>query len=109
MEHSQEQKLIDNELLELLLDYEIDEESFVWIVDINIENKQHLIENLLMNEADFYTELFETIDDLQNLEAAVAPLYEHQLGRRYLETLTEDEQKELVKKAEKLLIELLYQ
>ncbi|MEH7254175.1 DNA repair exonuclease [Neobacillus niacini] len=109
LDHSQEQKLIDAELLELLLDYEIDEDSFVWIVDINIQNKQLLDRKLLMNEADFYTELFATIDDFQNLETAIAPLYEHQIGRRYLEGLSEGEQKELIEKAEKLLIGLLYQ
>ncbi len=109
LDDSQEQKLIDNELLELLLDYEIDEDSFVWIVDLNIENKQPIDRKLLMNEADFYTELFATIDDFQNLEAAISTIIEHQIGRRYLESLTEDEQRELMQKAEKLLIELLYQ
>ena len=109
LDNFQEQKLLDAELLDLLLDYEKDEDSFVWIVDINIQNKQLVDRKLLMNEADFYTELFETIDDFQNLEAAVAPLYEHQLGRRYLEGLSEGEQKKLIEKAEKLLIGLLYQ
>lgn len=105
----QEQKILDIELLELLLDYENDEESFVWIVNLNLEDNQQIDRKNLMNEADFYTELFATIDDYQNPENAIAPLYEHQLGRKYLKSLTESEQRELMEKAEKLLIGLLYQ
>ncbi|MEH7012750.1 DNA repair exonuclease [Neobacillus niacini] len=105
----QEQKILDIELLELLVDYENDEESFVWIVNLNLEDNQQIDRKNLMNEADFYTELFATIDDYQNPENAIAPLYEHQLGRKYLKSLTESEQRELMEKAEKLLIGLLYQ
>ncbi|MDF2787768.1 MAG: repair exonuclease [Neobacillus sp.] len=105
----QEKKILDTELLELLLDYENDEESFVWVVNLNLEDHQQLDRNKLMNEADFYTELFATIDNLDNPEDAIAPLYQHQLGRKYLTSLTEVEQKELLDKAEKLLIGLLYQ
>jgi DNA repair exonuclease SbcCD nuclease subunit len=108
-EDFQEKKILDTELLELLLDYENDEESFVWIVNLNLEEKQHFDRKKLMNEADFYTELFATIGDYQNPEEAIAPLYQHQLGRKYLTGLTESEQKELLEKAEKLLIGLLYQ
>jgi DNA repair exonuclease SbcCD nuclease subunit len=105
----QEKKILDTELLELLLDYENDEESFVWVVNLNLEDHQQLDRKKLMNEADFYTELFATIDNLDNPEDAIAPLYQHQLGRKYLTSLTEGEQKELLDKAEKLLIGLLYQ
>lgn len=105
----QEKKILDTELLELLLDNENDEESFVWVVQLNLEEAQQIDRKKLMNEADFYTELFATIDDYQNHEAAIAPLYEHQMGRKYLSSLSESEQKELLKKAEKLLIGLLYQ
>ena len=93
----------------MLLDYENDEESFVWVVNLNLEDHKQLDRKKLMNEADFYAELFATIDDYQNPEAAIAPLYQHQLGRKYLTSLTEGEQKELLDKAEKLLIGLLYQ
>ncbi|MCM3690292.1 metallophosphoesterase family protein [Neobacillus niacini] len=104
-----EKRVLDTELLELLLDYENEEESFVWIVHLSLEDNQQLDRKNLMKEADFYSELFATIDDYQNPEAAIAPLYEHQMGRKYLKGLTESEQKELLEKAEKLLISLLYQ
>lgn len=104
-----EKKIQDTELLEILLDYENDEESFVWVVNLNLENHQQLDRKKLMSEADFYSELFATIDDYQNTEGAIAPLYQHQLGRKYLTSLSEGEQKELLDKAEKLLMGLLYQ
>ncbi|TDL66469.1 DNA repair exonuclease [Rhodococcus qingshengii] len=105
----QEKRVLDTDLLELLVDYENDEESFVWIVNLSLEDNQQLNRKSLMKEADFFSELFATIDDFQNPEAALAPLYEHQMGRKYLKSLTEGEQKELLEKAEKLLIGLLYQ
>ncbi|WHY02013.1 DNA repair exonuclease [Neobacillus sp. DY30] len=105
----QEKKILDTELLELLVDYENDEESFVWIVDLNLEDNQQFDRNNLLNEADFYAELFAAIDNFDNPEEAIAPLYQHQLGRKYLTSITESEEKELLQRAEKLLIGLLYQ
>jgi DNA repair protein SbcD/Mre11 len=105
----QDKRTLDTELLELLMDDENDEESFVWLVELTVQNSQPLDRNHLIDEADFYAELFATIDDYQNLDQAIAPLYEHQVGRKYLSGLTQSEQKELLDKAEKLLIGLLYQ
>jgi DNA repair protein SbcD/Mre11 len=105
----QDKRTLDGELLELLMDDENDEESFVWLVDLTVQNSQPLDRNHLIGEADFYAELFAAIDDYQNLDQAIAPLYEHQVGRKYLSGLTQSEQKELLDKAEKLLIGLLYQ
>jgi DNA repair protein SbcD/Mre11 len=105
----QDKRTLDTQLLELLMDDENDEESFVWIVELTIHDSQRLERNHLVNEADFYTELFAAIDNYQTLDRAIAPLYEHQMGRKYLSRLTESEQKELLESAEKLLIGLLYQ
>ncbi|MFL6558274.1 MAG: exonuclease SbcCD subunit D [Bacillus sp. (in: firmicutes)] len=106
---SREKRSLDGELLELLLEDEKDEKSFVWVVDLHISESQPIDKEQIKREANFYAELFETIEHYHNVENALAPLYEHQLGRKYLTHLTSAEQKELVNKAEKLLIELLYQ
>ncbi|MFL6555304.1 MAG: DNA repair exonuclease, partial [Bacillus sp. (in: firmicutes)] len=95
--------------LELLLEDEKEEESFVWIVELTISEGRQMDKEQMKNEANFYAELFEIIDHYGEVEHALAPLYEHQLGRKYLTHLSTAEQKELVNKAEKLLIELLYQ
>ncbi|MFK9094192.1 exonuclease SbcCD subunit D [Bacillus salipaludis] len=104
-----EKRSLNGELLELLLEDEKDEESFVWIVDLHITESRQIDKEQLKTEANFYAELFETIDHYDHVDHALAPLYEHQLGRKYLSHLTKSEQKELLKEAEKMLIELLYQ
>jgi DNA repair protein SbcD/Mre11 len=109
LDDHQDKRILDAELLELLMEDENDKETFVWVVELTVRNSQPLERNHLVNEADFYAELFAAIDDYQNLDGAIAPLYEHQIGRKYLSRLTESEQKEILEKAEKLLIGLLYQ
>ncbi|WP_256358405.1 DNA repair exonuclease [Bacillus sp. sid0103] len=109
LEDERELKSIKSELLELLLEDEKEEESFVWVVNLTITEGQHIDKVQLKSDTNFYVELFETIDHYDEVEVALAHLYEHQLGRKYLTHLSTEEKKELVNKAEKLLIELLYQ
>jgi DNA repair exonuclease SbcCD nuclease subunit len=103
-----EQKSIDNELLELLLEDESEEESFVWIADLKFIEKLPFDKEKMKTEANFYGELFETIDHFDQTEQALASLYEHPLARKYLPHLETAEKDELLKKTEKLVIELLY-
>jgi hypothetical protein len=104
-----EKRTLDGELLELLLDGEKDEESFVWIVDLIVSESLHLDKEQLKTEANFYAELFEITEQYSDIGETLAPLYEHHLGRKYLSQLSGSEQKELIQNAEKLLIKLLYQ
>ncbi|MGG1677306.1 exonuclease SbcCD subunit D [Neobacillus sp. NRS-1170] len=100
---------LNEELLELLFENEREEESFVWTFDLLMMEAQQIDKENLKTEANFYAELFETIENYQEINHAVTPLYNHPLGRKYLSHLSEEEQDNLIKKAEKLLIELLYQ
>ncbi|WP_235846493.1 metallophosphoesterase family protein [Neobacillus drentensis] len=109
LDDAREKRSVDSELLELLQEDEKDEDSFVWVVDLTIVVSQQIDKEQMKRDANFYAELFETIDHFDNVEQSLAPLYGHQLGRKYLVHLTLEEQKELVGKAEKLLIQLLYQ
>jgi DNA repair protein SbcD/Mre11 len=102
-----EKRNLDGELLDLLLEDEKDETSFVWTVDIHITDSQLFDKEQLKMEANFYSELFETIKEYEDADYALAPLYEHPLGRKYVSHLHESEHKELIERAEKLLIELL--
>jgi exonuclease SbcD len=104
-----EQRSVKGELLELLLEDEKEEESFVWVVDLTIVKGQEIDKEKLKSDANFFAELFQTVDHYDNVETALSPIYEHQLGRKYIAHLSTAEQKELVNKAEKLLIDLLYQ
>jgi DNA repair protein SbcD/Mre11 len=109
LDDNREKRSLDGELLELLLEDEKDEESFVWLVDLVITENVKVDKEQLKMEANFYAELFETAEAFDDTSSVTASLYEHRLGRKYLTNLTEPEQKELIEKAEKLLIKLLYQ
>lgn len=104
-----EQRSLNGELLELLLENEKEEDSFVWIVDLTVIEGQQIDKEQLKRDANFYAELFETIENYADIDQALAPLLEHQLGRKYISQLSTADQKELINKAEKLLLELLYQ
>lgn len=103
-----EKRSLNGELLELLSEDEKDEESFVWIVDLTITEGQQIDREQLKTETNFYAELFETIEHFDHFDSALAPLYDHPLGRKYLSLLSKPYQDELLRKAEKMLIELLY-
>lgn len=109
LDDDQEKRSLDGDLLELLLEDEKDETAFVWIVDLIVTESQQIDKDQLKMEANFFAELFETVDNYENVERTLASLYEHQLGRKYLSSLSAAEQHELIRKAEQLLIELLYQ
>ncbi|MFF2446269.1 exonuclease SbcCD subunit D [Neobacillus sp. NPDC058068] len=107
LDNDLEKRSLDSELIELILDVEREEESFVWLVGLNIKESQQIDKEQLKMEANFYAELFETIEHYDDVNYALAPLYEHHLGRKYLSHLSETEQEELIEKSEKLLITLL--
>lgn len=98
---------LKNDLLELLLEDEQAEESFVWVVDLHISERNTIDKEQLKTLAGFYTELFQTIDHYDEIDHALAPIYEHPLGRKYASPFTKEEQQELMKEAERLLLNLL--
>lgn len=104
----QEKKNIGDELTELLQEDESDEEAFVWLVDLNIFENLDIDREKLATEAHFFAELFKTVDDYDQLDTALAPLYQHHIGRKYLSNISTSEQQELIKNAEQLLLKLLY-
>lgn len=108
LDDDREKRTLNGELLDLLLDDVQSEDSFVWIVDITFSERKLLDKELLIQEANFYGELFETIEHFDNTGNALAPLYEHRLGKKYLSHLSTAEQRELIGRAEKLLIQYLY-
>ncbi|WP_066367967.1 metallophosphoesterase family protein [Neobacillus fumarioli] len=109
IEDALERRSLDHSLLELLQENEKDEESFVWVVELITVQKQQIDKEQLKKEANFYTELFSIIEHYEHKDRALAPVYEHPLGRKYVSPLAETEQRELIQQAEKLLIELLYE
>ncbi|PLR77988.1 DNA repair exonuclease [Bacillus sp. V3-13] len=101
--------VLAGELLEVLQEEERDEESFVWTASIQLEERIDWDRDRLKNEADFYGELFNIIDQYHDVEESLSSLYSHPAARKYLERLTKNEQSALLKESEQLLIRLLYQ
>ncbi len=108
LEDANEKRGLKEELLELLQEEELEEEQFVWIVAINVNEMGQKDKEQLKAEGEFYKELFETAEQFNDTEQAAAALYDHQLGRKYLSALSESDQQQLIEKAENLLIQLLY-
>lgn len=107
LEDCREKKSISDDLLELLLENEMEEEAFVWVVDVQISECKQIDKAQLKQEAGFYNELFQTIDQYEGFDRAFAPLYGHSLGRKYAAEFSKEELKALLENAEKLLLDLL--
>lgn len=97
------------ELMDALQELESTEPSFVWPIDIQIETEFTWERDKLIAQSEFFEELFQVIDDCNDIEEMIAPLYEHSTGRKHLPSLTMVEKEQLKKDAEKLLIELLFE
>ncbi|MBL5767572.1 metallophosphoesterase [Heyndrickxia sporothermodurans] len=99
-------KIRNGELLEVLQDGEEYEESFVWTYRIDYLDN-HLVTEV---ESAFKQELEVTIAELNRVEVfdeATTDLFGHILSSRYLDTLSEEEKKELINEAEQMVYELL--
>ncbi|PKG25441.1 metallophosphoesterase family protein [Niallia nealsonii] len=95
------------ELLEILQQEPVEEEEFIWVASIKYKENKRWIKDHLVNESEFYKELFAAANNLQNVEKALDPLYGHPAAHRYLSELTDEEKKELAVEAENILIKLL--
>lgn len=98
---------IIDELLELLQDEEKEEESFVWPYSIKIENSIQWNRDDLAGKSDFYSELFDIVNENIGIEESLATLYDHRSARRFLTVLDKKEIEELKTEAENFLIQEL--
>lgn len=101
------EKIKNGELLEALQDGEEEEESFVWTYRIDVD---HFEQSVVMEET-FKRELAQTkheLDQQELFKQATDELFGHLHSSRYLESISEDEKKELLVEAEKLVFDLIY-
>jgi hypothetical protein len=101
------EKIDNGELLELLQEAEKEEESFVWAFRLAYKENIAVNRAELIKQSDFYKELFDTIEQYDELNEAVEPLYHHVQARRHLSVLNEKDKDQLVQGAEKILLQLL--
>jgi DNA repair protein SbcD/Mre11 len=105
---SQKEILESGELLETLQEEEIEEgTSFVWPIEILFEETAEWEREQLLPEADFYEDLFRAVDTYSNADECLSSLYRHSTARKFITPLGSDEKEQIVKEAEKLLIQLL--
>ncbi|MFT8321799.1 MAG: DNA repair exonuclease [Bacillus sp. (in: firmicutes)] len=99
------------DLLEILQTEEMEEaeeRQFVWISSIKLKRDTTWIKDNVINESDFYKELFTIAENRTEVVKGVAPLYQNPAAHRFLTELTEEDKKDLAEEAENLLISLLY-
>lgn len=103
------ESLINGDLLEILQENEKEEENFIWISSIHIKEVKLFDKELLRGEDGFFKEMFQTIENLDDLDDALEPLYQHHLARKYISNLNEEDQANIIKEAEQLLFQYLYE
>lgn len=98
---------VKDELLEMIQEDEKEESSFVWPISIHMEEKIHWTRDELAGGSDFYGELFQVINEFENIEETLASLYNHHHARKFLSSLSKDEIEEIRSEAETRLIKYL--
>ncbi|WP_066295070.1 metallophosphoesterase family protein [Bacillus sp. FJAT-29937] len=105
----QDRKSITNgDLLDALQEEEWEEEAFVWISSLTINEKTEWDREHLAKESEFYAELFMTADQYDFINSSISTLFNHPDARRLLQEITDEEKSEIAKEAEKLLVNMLY-
>jgi len=99
--------VLNGDLLQALQDEEREEDSFVWAVQIGIEQSHEWNRSQLERESDFYHDLFQAADKLETVTDSIVPLYDHPIARKYLPVLSGKEKKDLSHEALQTLIRLL--
>lgn len=100
--------ITNGELLESLQEEEAEEESFVWISGLAVNEKRMWNKEKLAHESDFFSELFKTAGHFAEGSESTLILYAHPLARRFLGELTKDDKQRIAEEAEALLVDLLH-
>ncbi|MBU8768028.1 metallophosphoesterase family protein [Cytobacillus oceanisediminis] len=100
--------ITNGELLESLQEEEAEEESFVWISGLAVNEKRMWNKEKLAHESDFFSELFKTAGHFAEGSESALILYTHPLARRFLGELTKDDKQRIAEEAEALLVDLLH-
>jgi exonuclease SbcD len=88
---------------------------FVWIESIKLDTAAELDVEALMNEDHFFGDLMRSVAELELntarlqafSESALGPLWQHTSALKWLETIDEEKQKQWLKQAQRLTLDLL--
>ncbi|SHR41332.1 Nuclease sbcCD subunit D [Mycobacteroides abscessus subsp. abscessus] len=106
-ENNPSERDILNDLLEALQEDEKEEASFVWTYAVTAEEQCIWDKEALANQTDFYGELFRLSGEPGELGHSLDVLYHHPQARKFLNPLTEEEKKEMIRYAESFLVDQL--
>lgn len=110
LQSDQLQYIESGELLESLQDEEKDDEySFVWPIELVFDEKAEYARNSLINEADFFNELFQAVDTFNNWDDSLAPFYQQSTVRKFVTKLSIEDKEQILHEAEQLLVKWLKQ
>ncbi|UGB31613.1 metallophosphoesterase family protein [Metabacillus sp. B2-18] len=96
-----QQQDIAQDIIDIFNERAEEQENFVWIVKLINKTYKKRIDAPKLST--FYTDLQKTVDDYHSFEEVINPLIKHPVYRKYFKEYTLEEQKQLLKKAEKLL------
>jgi DNA repair protein SbcD/Mre11 len=99
--------LVNGELLEILQENESEEENFIWVSDIHITEDSIYDKEQLKDKDGFIRELLNTSEHNQQITEALQPLFLHHEARKHLASPNNEEQKNMLLEAERILLQLL--
>lgn len=100
----QHQQEIFTDLLEVLRTGEEDRQGFVWVTEIQDDTTPVFDREKLKASPQFMGDVVRLIDQKDSISDDIQALYQHHQAKRYLASLTEEEQAKMLKDAEKLLL-----
>jgi exonuclease SbcD len=104
----QEDIMVDD-MIEILQAGEDERHNFVWISSYENHTQTMDYRENLKKELHFVGDLLHQFEQYEHVDQALAPLYKHKEGRRFISPLQLDEKEALVNEAEKWIInELLH-
>ncbi|MBS2968244.1 DNA repair exonuclease [Metabacillus sp. KIGAM252] len=92
------------DLLAAINEGEEDRREFVWTGKITDNTVIHADKEKLKQDSVFYRDFLNVTEQYESFAEAAAPLYGNALVRKYLEAFSEEEQQEMIREAESLVL-----
>ncbi|MFC4619078.1 exonuclease SbcCD subunit D [Camelliibacillus cellulosilyticus] len=96
------------EIKEAWRDEEANRRDFVWVTAISDETKPVFDRQALKTAPHFLGDLVRFVDEKNSIKPYLEPLYRHAQAKKFLDPLSSEDERDIVRQAEKLLIESLY-
>ncbi|MDF0726898.1 DNA repair exonuclease [Cytobacillus sp. S13-E01] len=98
-----DRNLVDD-LLSILIEAEQDKNNFVLVTTIRVHTTMMIERDKLKEESHFFGDLITCIDEYDGFIDALGPLFNHPQARKYLNSLSMEEKRDIVKEAEAIIL-----